>query len=472
MEDFVFRGHTAVIFGRGKEAEAGREIKAQGAKKALFLYGQGSIKKSGLHRTVVSALEKEGIGFVELSGVMPNPRLSFVRRGISFCRENKVDFILAVGGGSVIDCAKAIAVGVPYEGDVWDFSSKKIPPKKALPIGVILTIPAAGSETSQYSVITNDEGAYPLKRDAVYANYEIIRPVFAILDPELTLDLPPFQTACGIVDIMSHVIERYFTIVKNVDFTDRLCEATMKTIIENGRIVMKEPRNYDARAEIMWAGSVAHNDLLSTGRCRGLVLPCRRARAERGLRHDPRGGPGHRPSGLGRMSISMPSRVSCSSPSGLECRAGLRRAGAHGAGRYFPHGAVFPKPRSADETVGGEDRLREIPRDGREKRKEGQHQKTGRPGRAKDPGTRAHLILKGKGLINEVVYEGNLSRVTKLYDDLYFRSGNLEVRDQCNCGIIILGNCTALVDYTGQDPDEEIIEEAKKITENVSAISS
>jgi alcohol dehydrogenase len=266
MEDFVFRGHTAVIFGRGKEAEAGREIKARGAKKALFLYGQGSIKKSGLHRTVVSALEKEGIGFVELPGVTPNPRLSFVRRGISFCREHKVDFILAVGGGSVIDCAKAIAVGVPYEGDVWDFSSKQIPPKKALPVGVILTIPAAGSETSQYSVITNDEGAYPLKRDAVYANYEIIRPVFAILDPELTLDLPPFQTACGIVDIMSHVIERYFTIVKNVDFTDRLCEATMKTVIENGRIVMKEPRNYDARAEIMWAGSVAHNDLLSTGR--------------------------------------------------------------------------------------------------------------------------------------------------------------------------------------------------------------
>jgi alcohol dehydrogenase len=155
---------------------------------------------------------------------------------------------------------------VLFRSDVWDFASKKIPPSKALPVGVVLTIPAAGSESSQYSVITNDEGPYPLKRDAVYANNEIIRPVFAILDPELTFDLPPFQTACGIVDIMSHVMERYFTSVKNVDFTDRLCEATLKTVIEAARLVLKEPRHYEARAQIMWAGSVAHNDLLGTGR--------------------------------------------------------------------------------------------------------------------------------------------------------------------------------------------------------------
>ena len=266
MEDFTFRGHTAVIFGRGKEKEAGREIKAAGGTKVLLLYGQGSIKKSGLHQTIVTSLEKQGIGFVELSGVVPNPLLSLVRKGIALCREHSVDFILAAGGGSVIDSAKAIAVGVKYEGDVWDYASKQIPPREALPVGVILTIPAAGSETSQYSVITNDEGPYPLKRDAVYANNELIRPVFAILDPELTLDLPPFQTACGIADIMAHVMERYFTPQKNVDFTDRLCEATLKSVIENGRRVMKEPRNYDARAEIMWAGSVAHNDLLGTGR--------------------------------------------------------------------------------------------------------------------------------------------------------------------------------------------------------------
>jgi alcohol dehydrogenase YqhD (iron-dependent ADH family) len=266
MEDFAFRGHTAVVFGRGKVKEAGKEIRNAGGKRVLLHYGQGSIKKSGLHRTVVASLEKEGIAVVELSGVVPNPRLSLVRKGIALCRENSVDFILAVGGGSVIDSAKAIAVGVPYAGDVWDFSCKQVTPRTALPVGVILTIPAAGSETSQYAVITNDEGPYPLKRDAVYANNEVIRPVLAILDPELTLDLPPYQTACGIVDIMSHVIERYFTAVKNVDFTDRLCEATLKAVIENGRLVMEEPRNYDARAEIMWAGSVAHNDLLGTGR--------------------------------------------------------------------------------------------------------------------------------------------------------------------------------------------------------------
>ncbi len=266
MDDFVFRGHTAIIFGRGTEKEAGKEVKAAGGKNVLLLYGQGSIKKSGLYQTVAASLKREGIETSELSGIKPNPRLSMVLKGIALCREHSVDFILAVGGGSVIDSAKAIAVGVPYTGDVWDFASKKIPPIKALPVGVVLTIPAAGSESSQYSVITNDEGPYPLKRDAVYANNEIIRPVFAILNPELTFDLPPFQTACGIVDIMSHVMERYFTSVKNVDFTDRLCEATLKTVIEAARLVLKEPRNYEARAQIMWAGSVAHNDLLGTGR--------------------------------------------------------------------------------------------------------------------------------------------------------------------------------------------------------------
>lgn len=266
MEDFILGSSTRVVFGRGKEKEAGREIKRAGGTTALFLYGQGSIKKSGLHGTILTALRQEGITIVEMSGVVPNPRLSLARKAIALCREKSVNFILAVGGGSVIDTAKAIAVGVPYDGDVWDFSSRKIPPRAALPIGVVLTIPAAGSETSQYSVITNDEGPYPLKRDLVYDNHEMIRPKFAILDPELTFDLPPFQTACGIVDIMSHVLERYFTSTTHVDLTDRLCEATLRTVIDNGRIVMQEPRNYDARAEVMWAGSIAHNDLLGTGR--------------------------------------------------------------------------------------------------------------------------------------------------------------------------------------------------------------
>jgi alcohol dehydrogenase YqhD (iron-dependent ADH family) len=266
MEDFVYGKSTRVIFGRGTESEAGKEVRTAGGSRVLLLFGQGSIKKSGLYGAVVDSLRTEGLAFVEMSGVVPNPRLSLARKGIALCRREAVDFILAVGGGSVIDTAKTIAVGVPYEGDVWDFSAKRTPPRKALPLGVVLTIPAAGSETSQYAVITNDEGAYPLKRDAVFVNQELIRPQFAILDPELTLGLPPYQTACGIVDIMSHVIERYFTSTSNVDFTDRLCEATLKTVIESARVVMKEPRNYDARAQIMWAGSIAHNDLLGTGR--------------------------------------------------------------------------------------------------------------------------------------------------------------------------------------------------------------
>jgi alcohol dehydrogenase len=266
MEDFIHGSSTRVIFGRGKENEAGRETKRAGGSKVLLLSGQGSVKKSGLLGTVRAALEMEGIEVVEMSGVVPNPRLSLARKGIALARTHAVDFILAVGGGGVVDTAKAIAVGVRYDGDVWDFSSRKTAPRSALPVGVVLTIPAAGSETSQYAVITNDEVPYPLKRDVVYSNHELIRPRFAILDPELTLGLPPYQTACGIVDIMSHVIERYFTSTSHVDLTDRLCEATLVSVIENARIVMQEPRNYDARAEIMWAGSIAHNDLLGTGR--------------------------------------------------------------------------------------------------------------------------------------------------------------------------------------------------------------
>ena len=266
MEDFVYGRSTRVIFGRGKEKEAGKEVRRAGGSTVLLLSGQGSIRKSGLYDSVVDGLQEEGLTVVELSGVVPNPRLSFARKGIALCRKESVDFILAVGGGSVIDTAKTIAVGVPYDGDVWDFSAKKTPPRKALPVGVVLTIPAAGSETSQYAVITNDETPYPLKRDVVFVNQELIRPQFAILDPELTFGLPPYQTACGVVDIMSHVIERYFTSSSNVEFTDRLCEATLKTVIEGARVVMKEPRNYDARAQIMWAGSIAHNDLLGTGR--------------------------------------------------------------------------------------------------------------------------------------------------------------------------------------------------------------
>jgi alcohol dehydrogenase YqhD (iron-dependent ADH family) len=193
--------------------------------------------------------------------VVPNPRLSLVKEGIRLVRRHKLAGILAVGGGSVIDSAKAVAIGAPHAGDVWDFYTRKADVKEALPVGVVLTIPAAGSESSNGSVITNEEGWY--KRDT---GAECMRPRFAIMDPLLTMTLPAYQTACGAADIMAHVMERYFTRVKAVDFTDRLCEATLRTIVRNVPIALAHPDDYDARAEIMWAGTIAHNDLLGTGR--------------------------------------------------------------------------------------------------------------------------------------------------------------------------------------------------------------
>lgn len=260
MNNFVFQNATKIIFGKGTENLVGTET-AKYCSKVLLHYGGGSIKKTGLYDRVTKSLQDAGVEYIELPGVQPNPRLSLVREGIELCRKNNIEFILAVGGGSVIDSAKAISIGIPYDGDVWDFYTGKAEVEKAVPIGVVLTIPAAGSESSDSSVITNEDGWY--KRDA---GSDLMRPKFAILNPELTFTLPPYQTACGTADIMAHVMERYFTNVKNVDLTDRLCEATLKTMINNVPIVMKEPENYDARAEIMWAGTVAHNDLLGTGR--------------------------------------------------------------------------------------------------------------------------------------------------------------------------------------------------------------
>ena len=264
MNNFIFDGASRVVFGKGAENDLTNEVKKFGGKKVFLHYGMGSIKKSGLYDRVVKLLKEGNLEIVEQGGVKPNPVLSHVREGIKKFRDSKADFILAIGGGSVIDSAKAIAVGVPYNGDVWDFAESKATPKAAIPIGVILTIPAAGSETSRYSVVTNEDGMW--KRDVVNENNELIRPKFAILNPELTLTLPPFETACGVVDIMAHVMERYFSRTKNVYLSDKLCEAVMKSVIKNGPIVVKEPKNYDARAEIMWAGSVAHNDLIGMGR--------------------------------------------------------------------------------------------------------------------------------------------------------------------------------------------------------------
>ncbi|MFA6506863.1 MAG: iron-containing alcohol dehydrogenase [Treponemataceae bacterium] len=260
MDNFEFLNPTRIVFGKGTESQVGAEVK-RFASSCLLHFGGGSIKKSGLYDRIVASLKKEGIRFVELGGVQPNPRVGLVREGIEICRKNKLEFVLAVGGGSVIDSAKAIAVGVPYSGDVWDFFTGKLMPTTKLPVGSVLTIPAAGSEASHSCVLTNEDGM--MKRPL---NMEMNRPSFAIMNPELTYSLPPYQTACGVADIMSHVMERYFTDVPKVDFTDRLCEATLKTVIGNATLVMSNPNDYDARAEIMWTSTIAHNNLLSTGR--------------------------------------------------------------------------------------------------------------------------------------------------------------------------------------------------------------
>lgn len=260
MNNFSFQNATKIIFGKGTEESVGEETKLH-ASKILLHYGGGSIKQSGLYDRVTASLKKSGVAFVELAGVKPNPRLSLVKEGIKICRDNGINFILAVGGGSVIDSAKAIAVGVPYSGDVWDFYDGKGTPKEALKVATVLTIPAAGSEASPSSVISDDEKQ--LKRGLTV---ELIRPVFSIMNPELTYTLPAYQTACGAADIMAHIMERYFTNTTDVELTDRLCEATMKTLINNVSQILKKPDDYASRAEVMWTGCIAHNDILGTGR--------------------------------------------------------------------------------------------------------------------------------------------------------------------------------------------------------------
>ncbi|MBP2072453.1 iron-containing alcohol dehydrogenase [Thermoanaerobacterium butyriciformans] len=260
MNNFDFVCPTKIIFGKGTENRVGQETKKY-SKKVLFVYGSGSIKKTGLYDKVVKSLKDNGVDYIELSGVKPNPRLSLVYEGIKICKENGIDFILAVGGGSAIDTAKAIAVGALYDGDVWDFFVGKAEIEKALPVGVILTLAATGSEASDSAVITNEDGWY---KKGIHS--DLIRPQFAIMNPELLYTLPQYQTAAGAADIMAHIMERYFTNVRNVDLTDRLCEATLKTMINNVPRLIENPEDYDARAEVMWAGTIAHNGLLDTGR--------------------------------------------------------------------------------------------------------------------------------------------------------------------------------------------------------------
>jgi alcohol dehydrogenase YqhD (iron-dependent ADH family) len=260
MENFVFCNPTKIIFGRGTETKVGSEA-AKISNKVLLHYGSGSIKSSGLYDKIVQSLRESKVEFVELAGVKPNPRLSLVYEGIRLCREQNVGLILAVGGGSPIDSAKAIAAGVKYDGDVWDFFTGKATVKDALPLATILTIPAAGSEASTGCVITKEEGM--LKR-AFNSNH--VYPRFSILNPELAFTLPPFQVACGVADIMAHLMERYFTNAYPVELTDRMIEGVLKTVINNAPTLLAEPQNYDAWAEVMWSGTVAHNNLLNTGR--------------------------------------------------------------------------------------------------------------------------------------------------------------------------------------------------------------
>lgn len=260
MDNFNFYSPTEFVFGKDRESECGEYVKKYGGSKVLIHYGGGSAERSGLLGRVRESLNKSGISFVELGGVKPNPRDTLVYKGIDLCRSEGVDFILAVGGGSSIDSAKAIAAGVPYDGDFWDFySGKHI--EKALPIGVVLTIAAAGSEGSGDSVITKEDGM--LKRGA---GSDVLRSKFSILNPALTQTLPAYQTACGATDIMAHVFERYFTNTTEVEITDRLCEAVLITMVKETPRVIADPDNYDARANIMWAGMVAHNGLVGVGR--------------------------------------------------------------------------------------------------------------------------------------------------------------------------------------------------------------
>ena len=260
MINFEYYTPTKVIFGKNAEEKTGELVKAQGCKKVLVHYGGNSAKKSGLLDRICKSLEKEEIAYVTLGGVVPNPHLGKVHEGIELCKKEGVDFILAVGGGSVIDSGKAIGYGVANEGEVWDFYEKTRVPKACLPIGAVLTIAAAGSEMSNSSVITNENGW--LKRGY---NDDICRCKFAIMNPELTYTLPAYQTASGCVDIMMHTMERYFTKEENTTLTDGIGEALIRTVMQSARVLKEDPENYDARAQVMWAGSLSHNGLTGCG---------------------------------------------------------------------------------------------------------------------------------------------------------------------------------------------------------------
>ncbi len=261
MNNFQYYTPTKVVFGKDTESQTGDLIKEQKCSKVLVHYGTGSVKKSGLLNRVYEALDAAGISYISLGGAVPNPRLSLVYEGIELCRKEGVDFILAVGGGSAIDSAKAIALGARYEGDVWELYLKKASAQDAVPLGVILTIAATGSEMSDSTVITNEEGW--LKRGL---HSSLIRPRFAVMNPELTYTLPEYQTMSGCTDILMHTLERYFSHEMDTDLVDGMAESLLKSVMRAAKVLLKDPKNYNARAEILWAGSLSHNGLTGCGR--------------------------------------------------------------------------------------------------------------------------------------------------------------------------------------------------------------
>ena len=261
MNNFVFHSPTEFVFGAGTEVRTGELAAKYGAGKVMIVYGGGSVVRSGLLGRVKDSLQAAGLPFVELSGIQPNPTDPKVYEGIALAREAGVDLVLAVGGGSVIDTAKAIAAGVPYDGDFWDFYIGAAKVRKALKVAVVLTIPAAGSEGSGNSVITKLDGLHKLSLRVP----ELLRPVFSIMNPELTFTLPEFQTFCGITDMIVHVMERYFTNTPDTEIADRMCEGTMLAIMHEARRVKENPYDYQARANIMWCGNIAHNGTCGIG---------------------------------------------------------------------------------------------------------------------------------------------------------------------------------------------------------------
>ena len=260
MVDFKYYTPTEVVFGKDSERHIAELVRKYGGSRVLIHYGGGSAVRSGLLAQIESQLDGAGIPWVALGGVVPNPLLSLAYRGIELCRQEKIDFLLAVGGGSVIDSAKVIAYGLQYDGDVWDIYSGKHTPVASTPVGVVLTIPASGSEMSDSAVITRDEGM--IKRGC---NSDLCRPRFAVMNPERTYSLPPYQTAAGVTDIMMHTMERYFSHDDDMLLTDAMAEALMRTVKECGEKVLADPGNYQLRAQIMWAGSLSHNGLTGCG---------------------------------------------------------------------------------------------------------------------------------------------------------------------------------------------------------------